>query len=169
MNRLTIAVLLASIVMAVVTGCGSSATPQSGPDEDVIIRLHEDLLRAHLENDLESWLAAESEDYIMVNRGEISYPTKKERAARLQPYLDRTTFTEYRDLIPPVVRTSPDGMTAWLVAQVKISGSQTTGAGDDVPFDWTWAWIELYEKRKGRWLRVGNVSNQKRSGSRMAE
>jgi hypothetical protein len=165
MKRVAIVVLLAISLMVVVTGCGSS-TGQSGPDEEIIVGLHEDVLSGHLENDLERWLAAESEDYIVVNRGEISYPTKEDRAARLQPYLDRTTFTEYRDLVPPVVRVSPDGMTGWLVAQVKIAGTQTTGAGDEVPFDWTWAWIELYEKRGGRWLRVGNVSSQKRTAAR---
>ena len=44
--------------------------------------------------------------------------------------------------------------------------SRVFEVGDDVPFDWTWAWIELYEKRGGRWVRVGNVSSQKRTAAR---
>jgi len=36
-----------------------------------------------------------------------------------------------------------------------VQGEQKT------PVGFVSAWIELYEKRKGRWYRVGNVSNFK--------
>jgi hypothetical protein len=48
-----------------------------------------------------------------------------------------------------------------LIAQVKITGNQLGRQGEKVPFDSIWAWIELYEKREGRWFRVGEVSNIK--------
>jgi len=45
--------------------------------------------------------------------------------------------------------------------QVKVSGVQKTQTGNEVPVAFESAWIELYEKRNGRWLYVGNVSNVK--------
>jgi hypothetical protein len=62
-----------------------------------------------------------------------------------------------------IVRVSDDGTLGWLIAQVEIIGTQAAdqAAGDDerVRIDSVWAWIELYEKKDGRWYRVGDVSN----------
>jgi hypothetical protein len=66
-------------------------------DQQELLLLHEAVLAAHRDNDLDSWMQDESDDYVMVSRGEIQF----------------------------------------------------------------WAWIELYEKRHGQWLRTGNVSNHK--------
>jgi uncharacterized glyoxalase superfamily protein PhnB len=127
------------------------------PDgRQLLLQMHRDVLRFHLQNDLDSWMANESEDYISANRGEISRPSIAERRARLQPYLDATTFTEYRDLVEPEVRISDDGSMGWLVCQVQVSGKS---GGEE--FDMVWAWIELYEKQDGAWKRVGNVSNRR--------
>ena len=133
----------------------SPLTP--GPDDrQLLLQMHRDVLRFHVENDLDSWMARESEDYVSANRGEISRPSIAERRARLQPYLDATTFTEYRDLVEPVVRVSDDGSMGWVICQVQVSGK----SGDE-EFSMVWAWIELYEKHDAEWKRVGNVSNRR--------
>jgi hypothetical protein len=130
-------------------------------DREALLGLHAEVLRAHLENDLDAWMAAESEEYVMVSRGEILHPTKEERRARLGPYLDRTRFTAYRDLVDPIVRLSEDGTLGWVVAQVQVAGVQEGENDEEAAFDMVWAWIELYEKRDGAWYRVGNVSNRR--------
>ena len=68
---------------------------------------------------------------------------------------------EYRDLTDPVVQVSGDGTLGWVIVQVEARGSQTNAAGGKTPLEFVSAWIELYEKRDGRWLRTGNVSNFK--------
>lgn len=133
------------------------------PDAAELLRLHEQVLQAHLEGDLEAWLDDESEDYVLANRGEITRPTRQERAEQIGPYLDSTRFSEYRDLVPPVVRVSDDGSLGWVIAQVRVAGEQTAADGTTRSFETVWAWIELYENRDGRWLRVGNVSNRRPS------
>ncbi|MCP3981786.1 MAG: hypothetical protein GY716_20990 [bacterium] len=125
-------------------------------DREILLRMHRDVLRFHVENDLDGWMAHESEHYVSANGGEITHPSIAERRARLQPYLDATTFTEYRDLVEPEVRISNDGTLGWVVCQVQVTGLQ----GDD-EFTSVWAWIELYEKRDGDWKRIGNVSNRR--------
>jgi hypothetical protein len=130
-------------------------------DEAQLLKIHKDLLQSHLRADLDSWLASESDEYVVANRGEVTHPTKRERAGRIGPYLKRTKFREYRDLIQPVVRVSKDDSMAWLIAQVKASGVQVTDNGKEEPIEFISAWIELFEKKDGRWMRVGNVSNFK--------
>jgi hypothetical protein len=58
---------------------------------------------------------------------------------------------------------SADGSLGWVIAQVEAQGEQTTPKGVVEPIEFVSAWIELYEKRDGRWFQVGNVSNFKPS------
>jgi ketosteroid isomerase-like protein len=148
-------------VVGVLSMCCSAAGLAEEADQQELLRLHEAVLAAHRDNDLDSWMQDESDDYVMVSRGEIQFPDKKERRAQLGPYLDSTTFHEYADLVEPQVQVSDDGTLGWVVAQVHIVGTRRMPDGSSVDFDDTWAWIELYEKRDGHWLRTGNVSNHK--------
>jgi hypothetical protein len=145
------------------TGAQTSAagTRPRESERQTLLRLHQGILDAHRHNDLDAWMDTESDDYVMVSQGEVHTPDKVSRRERLAPYLANTTFRTYEDLVPPIVRISDDATLAWLIAQVHVVGTQHRPNGTDVDFDVVWAWIELYEKRDGRWLRTGNVSNQR--------
>lgn len=126
-----------------------------------LLALHQKVLEAHLKSDVDILLEDESNEYVIANRGSVTHPAKEARRQRLGAYLQATHFEEYRDEIPPVVTISQDGTLGWLVVQVYARGLQTTADGTAVPLQFVSAWIELYEKQDGRWLRTGNVSNFK--------
>jgi len=132
-------------------------------NEDVsqLLAAHQQVIQAHLSKDVATWLNGEADEYLSANRGDITYPTKTERAAMRQPYLEQTEFSEYRDLVSPVVKVSADGTLGWVIAQIQAIGVRTMPDGQEIAFDAVWAWIELYEKIDGRWLCIGNVSNAK--------
>jgi hypothetical protein len=143
-------------MMAVCTGQPAAAGPT---DAEQLLALHAAVMQAHRDGDVEALLADESADYVVASRGEISRPTLAERRGFLGPYLAQTKFEEYRDLVEPVVRVSADGAAGWVVVSVYARGARTHPDGERRPIEFTSAWIELYEKRDGRWLRTGNVSN----------
>ena len=130
-------------------------------DKEILLEMHQKVIQAHLDADVDGWLEMETAEYISANRGVISYPTKEARRAGRTPYLQATTFTEYRDMVEPVVKISEDGTLGWVIVQVKVSGVHKTDDGQEHPLAFESAWIELYEKKNGRWLCVGNVSNMK--------
>ncbi len=130
-------------------------------DEKVLREMHQKVVQAHFDGDVDSWLELETAEYISANRGEIRYPSKEERRAGRLPYLQATTFTEYRDVVEPIVKISKDGTLGWVIVQVKVSGVQKTSEGAQISVAFESAWVELYEKKNGRWLCVGNVSNMK--------
>lgn len=138
---------------------GAKAVTQPTARES-LLAAHREVLEAHRTGDLQAWMDGESDDYVLADRGEVSRPRKSERSAQLGPYLKRTRFTEYKDLIEPIVSISRDETMAWVVVQVGASGVQKRD-GKEEPIHFVSAWVELYEKRGGRWLRVGNVSNFK--------
>jgi hypothetical protein len=152
---------LSCLLLAVALASGVAAEPAHGSDEKELLAIHATVLRAHRERDLAAWMATQSERFVVVNRGEISHPTRAEQEAFLGPYLNRTRFREYKDLVPPIVKVSRDGSLAWLIAQIHAAGAQTDASGKEIPIEFTSAWIELYEKQAGRWVSVGNVSNFK--------
>ncbi len=128
-----------------------------------ILKIHKALLASHLQNDAEGALADEADEVVVVSRGEVLFPTRQDRVRQFTRYLENAKFERYQDTITPIVRVSADGTMAWLIAQVQIIEVQTDNDGERVPVESTWAWIELYEKRNDRWLRVGEVSSMKPS------
>ena len=153
--------LLASLLtLALFVSCATHA-PVKGNDRARLLALHDEAMEAHRRSDVELMLRAESQDYVVANRGEISRPTVEERRARLGPYLRGIRFDEYRDVAQPTVMVSSDGTLGWVIVQVRARGEQTVDNGTKQPIAFESAWIELYEKRGNDWLRVGNVSNFK--------
>lgn len=130
--------------------------------EDVaeILAAHEEILQAHRDNDVEILMRGAAEEYTLVTRGEVVYPTIDDRKSRFSEYFGMTEFTKYEDSIPPIVKVSEDGSLAWLIARVSVSGIQTIGEQEQA-LDFVSAWIELYEKQNGHWVQTGNVSNFK--------
>jgi hypothetical protein len=148
-----------SIGAVVVAATLRSSVAWAGPDVEGLRALHEKVMRAHLESNIDLLLEDEAAEYVVAGRGKVTRPTIAERRARLGPYLDRTRFQEYRDVAEPVVSVSSDGTLGWVIVQVQARGIQTAPDGKKETVEFMSAWIELYQKRNGRWYRVGNVSN----------
>ena len=159
-NRIVIAALTSVAVISLFISA-SGAQEHISSDADEILKIHEALLAAHLANNIKGVLAAEADTILVVGRGEVRLASKEERIRQFGRYLERSEFEQYRDVIPPIIRVSADGTMGWLVAQVRIVGDETGDGGARVPIESTWAWIELYEKREGRWVRIGEVSSLK--------
>ena len=138
-----------------------TAAATATSDEAALRALHAKVIRAHRESNPDLLFEDVAADFIQANRGEITRPTIAERRTRFAAYLGSTTFEEYRDLVEPVVKVSKDGTLGWVIVQVKARGTQTTASGAQEPLEFTSAWIELYEKRDGRWVSIGNLSNFK--------
>jgi hypothetical protein len=151
-----------TLCVALLVTAGLASTARAAESDIGLLKaLHAKVMRAHLESNVEILLEDEAPDSVVANRGSISHPTLDERRARLGPYLRRTAFDQYRDAVDPIVRVSTDGTLGWVIVQVQARGVETAADGKKEPVAFTSAWIELYEKRRGRWLRVGNVSNFK--------
>jgi hypothetical protein len=134
-------------------------------DEDTwraeLLALHEDALQAHRQSDVALLLAADSEEFVLANRGVVSRPSLDQRRERFSAYLGATRFSHYVDTVAPVVAVSRDGSLGWVIAQVSGRGTQTSSDGKESPVEFEAAWIELYRRDPSGWKRVGNVSNFK--------
>lgn len=138
---------------------------QSGPDFDSlrneILELHEALIEAHFNKNVDFLVGDLSENFFSVSNGEIRRPTTEEVRSNFETYLGTTTFTEYRDLHEPLIDFSDDGSLAWSVVQVKVGGKRTGDDGSERELDFTCAWMTLYRRLGDKWVRLGEVSSVK--------
>ena len=141
------------------TACTSEVPTSLPSDEQQLLDLHQAGLSAHLKSDVDALLAGQADDFILVNRGDISSPTKEQRRAFLGPYLAATKFEFYRDTVAPIVKVSRDGSLAWVIARVEARGTSATHDGDRASLEFEVAWVELYERRGSEWVGIGNVSS----------
>lgn len=159
MSSIRIPALLALLLIS--ASCATAPAPGREAEERELLRLHQTVLDAHLASDIELLLRDEEDEYIIASNGAISRPNREQRRAGLGPYLQATRFLVYRDLVPPVVEVSADRSLGWVIVQIEAQGEQRTASGAVERLEFVSAWIELYRKQNGRWLRVGNVSNFK--------
>lgn len=158
MRRFTV-LLLVQLGAFALSGCATNVDRET--DIAALEALHASVLEAHRSGDIDAWMAHEADTVVSANRGVISFPGREERRIRRERYLKATSFDVYRDLRPPIVMTSEDGTLGWVIAEVEMRGTTSSDGGARTPVEGIWAWIELYEKQKGVWKAVGNVSNRR--------
>jgi hypothetical protein len=155
-NPLTSFVLL--LVASVPAHAAESTSPTSA-DERRILALHEAGLKAHMDGDIDAFLAIQADEFLLVDRGEISSPSKQDRREFLGPYLASTKFAFYRDKVPPLVKVSQDGTLGWVAAQIEARGESVSPNGQTRTIEAVFAWIELYERRGTEWVSIGNATS----------
>jgi hypothetical protein len=151
--------MLAALLLAAASA--ATAPDPREADRQALLELHRRSIQAHLDRDAEFFVKGRPDDYLVVSRGQILRPTREATLERFRSYLGSTTFTEYKDLVPPVVKVSADGTLGWVAVQVGAKGVQRQPDGKDEPLEFVSAWVSLFEKRNGEWVSIGNVSNFK--------
>lgn len=130
--------------------------------EQELLDLHQETLDAHFNKNVEFFVRDISEDYFQVHDGEFLHPTKEEIHTMFTHYLNSTEFERYDDLREPMVKVSDDGSLGWTIVQVRLLGEQQLENDSVNKMDYTYAWITLYEREDGKWIRLGEVDNYKK-------
>lgn len=151
-QRLTLVGVIAVLLLACTSG-------EDRPDDArELLGMHRQILEAHKQNNVELWNSLESDTITVASRGRLMEVSLSDRIPGRRSYLRSTRFEIYKDLRPPIIKVSNDGSLGWLFAQVEVKGERDID-GKIVQFHDVWAWVELYEKRGGKWFGTGNASN----------
>jgi hypothetical protein len=154
--------LLTSFLLLLLAGVPAHAAQSTRPtsaDERRLLALHEAGLKAHMDGDIDALLAIQADDFLLVDRGEVSSPSKQDRRDFLGPYLASTKFEFYRAKVPPLVKVSRDGTLGWVAAQIEARGESVGSNGQARTLEAVFAWIELYERRGDEWVSIGNATS----------
>jgi len=137
-----------------------SCQPKADKDELIgeILAIHQNLIRAHLEKNPGFFIQNLSDNFVSVKDGDILHPGIEEIQAKMNDYINNTTFSEYKDLQEPVIGFSRDGTVAWSIVQVLVQGERKLDDGTFRNIDFTCAWMTIYRKVKNEWVVEAEVS-----------
>ena len=136
--------------LALLVGCAPG--PDLERDRAELLRLHDVARTAHLDKRADLMVASFDDSLRSVARGEVTIASQAENQARMQAYFDRSTFQAWDDIEPPVLRISPDGRMAWKIVRKRVRLTAPDSAGRPVAEDVVFAWVEIYEKPRDRWI-----------------
>jgi hypothetical protein len=150
------------ILSVLLLGLGTCGPPPDlEADRAVLLQLHALAQTAHLEKRPDLLVASFADSFLNISRGAVTLRTPAESRARFQAYFERSTFLEWADLAPPLIRISPDGQMAYVIVQKRVRLTALDSAGVPRPEHTIFAWVELYEKRGGRWTLMAVASTDR--------
>lgn len=150
---------LVLVLLPSLWACGPR--PDLEADRAALLQLHALAQTAHLEKRADLLVASFADSLLSVSQGAVTIRTPAQNRARFQAYFDRSTFLEWADLAPPVIRISPDGNMAYVIVQKRVRLSAADSSGQQRLEHTIFAWLEAYEKRDGRWTLMAVVSTDR--------
>ena len=121
---------------------------------------------AHLNHDVELLLSTLADDFVSVDEGVVSHPTRPQLRRRFAAYFGSVDFRAWDDLASPEVEISADGTLATVLIR-KLGRTVPRGAMNDpnaAVSETRFAWIEVWRRNGQRWEDTMIVST--RVGSR---
>ncbi|MHC4379142.1 MAG: hypothetical protein ACYS26_21285, partial [Planctomycetota bacterium] len=106
-----------------------------------ILALHNAQRGYHFQKDSIAFANQFSDQFISVNRGLISTPSKEETISRYNSYFSSVDFVKWDDLNEPFIKFSDDGTMAYTVVdkivQVNYNADDGSVLTDSTYFAWT--------------------------------
>ncbi len=146
-------------LLTVILGC--SVKPDLEAEKRKLLNLHEKARTAHFDKNVQGFLAEQADEFLNIQNGDITRPTKEQRENRVRAYFDRVTFDTWDDVEPPVIEISDDATLANTFVK-KLVVLKLKDESGKVSFDTThFAWTTTYKKLDGNWRLIAVTSTRK--------
>lgn len=131
-------------------------------DEQQLMRLHRNMIDAHIDSDIRLMDGSWGDQVTFVSRGGISKMSGKDASDGLGRSLDRRKHSRYVDMVKPVITLSDDKTLATIMVQVQAEGYGIDDKGKQgAAFSFMSAWTSVFKKKDGKWKMISNASNFK--------
>jgi hypothetical protein len=123
-----------------------------------LLHLHESALRAHLENDANTFLAPYASQWYDVRNAGVRLRTKEEALPSIERYFKRTRFSNISEMVAPIIHLSTDASMAWVIGTIHVRATQDGSDEQEQDFSFQCAYVSIYEKHEGEWAQVVDAS-----------
>jgi hypothetical protein len=123
-----------------------------------ILKLHNEARAAHFKRDARLLVSSFADDFTDVSNGKIRKPTREESLNRFQNYFNNSTFLEWDDITPPVIRVSDDATMGYAIVHKKVRLLAKDENGSEREETEIFAWVSIYQKIGGKWKLTAVVS-----------
>ncbi|WP_424961476.1 hypothetical protein [Ekhidna sp.] len=148
MNNFTRATLiLASLIFV---SCDQHAVDFDQAKKE-ILAMHHAQRDFHFGKDSIAFLNQLSEDFISVNRGEITRPKREATLSKYNSYFSSVEFVKWDDLANPIFRFSDDGSIAYTIVDKIVEVTYQDESGEKQTGQTHFAWTAIYRKTEEGW------------------
>ena len=135
----------------VLFSCANTPEGPTEADKAAVLKLHNDQRDFHFNKDSVTFSTQFAfGDFLSVNRGEITSPSREETMARHHHYYSTVEFLKWDDVTDPVIRFSDDGSLAYTVVD-KIVILKPIDQPEAQPDTTYYAWTTIYRKHDKDW------------------
>jgi hypothetical protein len=138
-------------VLIIFTACNSSTnTFDKTVETEKILALHHEQRKVHFEKMAEEFTEMMSDNFISVNRGKVTTPSKEENLKRFSGYFNSVEFIKWDDVKPPVIRFSDDGSMAYTIVEKEVVVAYEA---DEKYYEskTMFSWVAIYKKYGEEW------------------
>lgn len=149
-----------SLICLVVIFFSCTSTPTTfdkAAETEKILALHHQQRDVHFNKQADEFTDMLSENFISVNRGMITTPSKEENLERFSNYFNAVEFIKWDDLAPPIIRFSDDGSLAYTVVEKEVIVAYDMNE-QTIQDTTLFAWIAIYKKYGNEWKIDGVAS-----------
>ena len=117
-----------------------------------LLSIHANSRAAHFDKDVAALMAIQPEDFTYAGNGVVRRLSRADMRHNIEQAFANSTYHEFDDLEPPIVRVSEDGTVGWMITRIKVRKTETDSAGAKRERETIHASIRTFEKRDGRWF-----------------
>ncbi|MBK8522630.1 MAG: hypothetical protein IPL54_17795 [Chitinophagaceae bacterium] len=144
------------LLLFAVQACKSR--PDIEAEKKIILDIHDQQRKAHLEKNPKLFLGNSSVDYIEVNRGVVRKPSYTESLKKFESYFNSVDFIKWDDVSPTIISFSDDATMATVVVdKLVVVRNKVEGNKLDTT---QYAWLAIFKKMNGKWQlhRMGSTN-----------
>ena len=143
--------LLLLLNLVILYSCNQSVNIDLEQEKTKILELHHLQRDFHFNKDSIAFVNQLSDDFVSVNRGEITFPKKSETLSRYHSYFSSVEFKKWDDDSEPIIKFSEDGTLAYTIVDKIVKIEFEDENGEITESETHFAWTAIYRKIDGEW------------------
>lgn len=120
-------------------------------ERNAILEIQKEQRDFHFNKRAEDFVARFTDEFMSVNRGKISQPTKEASLKRFEGYFGSVEFEKWDDLQPPVIRISEDATMAYAIVNKEVVIKYQNDSSQWVRGRTEFSWLAVYKKTAEGW------------------
>ena len=130
-------------------------------EKQAILKLHDQQRENHFKKDSVAFANHLSDNFISVNRGEITTPKTEETIGKYHKYFSSVDFVKWDDVSEPIIKFSDDGTLAYTIVDKIVEVTYDDENGEKLTSTTHYAWTAIYKKYDNEWKVDCVTSTQK--------
>ncbi|SMD34658.1 protein of unknown function [Reichenbachiella faecimaris] len=120
-------------------------------EKEKIMAMHHAQRDYHFNKDSIAFADQHSENFISVNRGQITRPKREASITKYNRYFSSVEFLKWDDVSEPIIKISDDGTMAYTIVDKIVTLTYQDESGETVEGSTHFAWTTIYKKYGDEW------------------